>query len=141
MVFYNNTLNYLYTTPSIVNTSNISTNNINTNNINTNNIRTYFVPPPYYYGVDIYTNVDVDPNLRQMVTEFFLKKSIKWIKTQTDFSKYKNLLELLNSSKGYNIIYNLLREFCHKYNLKWYDLRENNYNNVKHFLYRKFSSF
>jgi hypothetical protein len=149
MVFYNNNLNYLYTIPtttintiptSTINT--IPTSTINTSIItNTNNISTYFIPPPFYYGVDVYTNVNIDPNLRQMVTEFFLKKSIKWIKTQPDFSKYKNILELLNSSKGYNIIYNLLREFCHKYNIKWYDLRETNYDNIKHFLYKKFSTF
>jgi hypothetical protein len=138
MVFYNNTLNnlnYLYTIPStnnIINTSNI---------ISTNNITSYFTPPPFYYGIDIYTNVNVDPNLRQMVTEFYLKKSIKWINTNTIFSSYKKILEQLNSSKGYNIIYNLLREFCHKYNIKWYELRENNYNNVKHFLHKKFSTF
>jgi hypothetical protein len=138
MVFYNNTLNnlnYLYTIPStnnIINTSNI---------ISTNNITSYFTPPPFYYGIDIYTNVNVDPNLRQMVTEFYLKKSIKWINTNTIFSTYKKILEQLNSSKGYNIIYNLLREFCHKYNIKWYELRENNYNNVKHFLHKKFSTF
>ena len=138
MVFYNNTLNnlnYLYTIPStnnIINTSNI---------ISTNNITSYFTPPPFYYGIDIYTNVNVDPNLRQMVTEFYLKKTIKWINTNTIFSSYKKILEQLNSSKGYNIIYNLLREFCHKYNIKWYELRENNYNNVKHFLHKKFSTF
>ena len=123
MSFYNNGLNYLYTIPS------------------TNNISTYFVPPPFYYGVDVYTNVNVDPNMRQMVTEFFLKKSIKWIQTQSEFSDCKKILDQLNSNKGYNIIYNLLREFCHKYNVKWYDLREINYNNIKHFLHKKFSSF
>ena len=138
MVYYNNTLNnlnYLYTIPStnnIINTSNI---------ISTNNITSYFTPPPFYYGIDIYTNVNVDPNLRQMVTEFYLKKTIKWINTYNIFSSYKKILEQLYSCKGYNIIYNLLREFCHKYNIKWYELRENNYNNVKHFLHKKFSTF
>jgi hypothetical protein len=140
MVFYNNGLNYLYTIPNLIDTTKTTK---TTNVISSNDITTYFIPPPFYYDVSIYNNVNADPTLRHMVTEFFLKKSIKWIKTQSEFSSYKNLLESLNSSKGYNIIYNLLREFCHKNNLKWYDLRDNNYNynNVKHFLQKKFASF
>ena len=37
----------------------------------------YFVPPPIRTTVIEYQNVDIDPNLRKNVTDFFLNKSIK----------------------------------------------------------------
>ena len=59
----------------------------------------------------------------------------------TRFIKTMKFSTISTEKMNYNIIYNLLREFCHKYNAKWYNLRENNYDNVKHYLLKKFSSF
>lgn len=129
-----------YTNPLDLNILN-TLNNLNTLNLLKDTINPYFISPPINYMVKSYENVNVNPNLRQMVTEFYIKKSIKWINTQPGFSKYKKMLSILDKDKGYNIMYNLLREFCHKYNKKWYELREINYNHVKDFLNKKFDTF
>lgn len=101
--------------------------------INDKRILKYFVPPPIVTTVVEYQNINKDENLRKNVTDFFLKKSIKWIENYDEFKHLKNKLELLKSNKGYNIIYNLLREFVKKGSNNWFDLR-NNYDVIKDYL-------
>ena len=45
----------------------------------------------------------------------------------------KDKLNILKSDKGYNVIYNLLREFVKKGENNWFDLR-NHYDIVKDYL-------
>ncbi len=101
--------------------------------INDKRILKYFIPPPIVTNVVEYQNVNKDQNLRKNVTDFFLKKSIKWIENYQEFKHLENKLNLLKSEKGYNIIYNLLREFVKKGSNNWFDLRDN-YDVIKDYL-------
>ena len=101
--------------------------------INDKRVLKYFIPPPNITSVIEYQNVNKDERLRKNVTDFFLKKSIKWIENYKEFEHLKNKQELLKSTKGYNIIYNLLREFVKKGSNNWFDLREN-YDVIKDYL-------
>lgn len=101
--------------------------------INDKRILKYFIPPPIVTSVVEYQNVNKDGRLRKNVTDFFLKKSIKWIEDYKEFKHLENKLEILKSNKGYNVIYNLLREFINKGSNNWFDLREN-YDVIKDYL-------
>jgi len=100
---------------------------------NNKRILKYFIPPPLVTNVVEYQDINKDKNLRENVTNFFLRKSIKWIKEYDEFSHLKNKLPILNSDKGYNIMYNLLREFVKKGENNWFDLR-NHYDVIKDYL-------
>ncbi len=101
--------------------------------INDKRVLKYFIPPPIITSVIEYQDVNKDKRLRKNVTDFFLKKSIKWIENYSDFKHLENKLQLLKSNKGYNIIYNLLREFVKKGSNNWFDLRDN-YDVIKDYL-------
>ena len=91
--------------------------------------QTYFVPPPFINSTLVYYDVNNDKNLREMMTEYFLKKSKNFIKS-------KNSLAKLNSPNGYKIIYEILRYFVKKYDINWYDLKEK-YDFVKDYIIKK----
>ena len=101
--------------------------------INDKRVLKYFIPPPIITNVIEYQDVNKDERLRKNVTDFFLKKSIKWIEKYKEFEHLKTKHNLLKSNKGYNIIYNLLREFVKKGSNNWFDLREN-YDVIKDYL-------
>jgi hypothetical protein len=85
----------------------------------------YFIPPPIHTSIVEYQDINKDKNLRDIVTNYFLEKIIKWIKLDKKFNHLKDKIELLESSKGYNIVYNLLRQYVKSNNCNWYDLRGN----------------
>ena len=87
-------------------------------------IKKYFVPPPVIGTYFEYIDVNKDEDLRKSVTEFFHKKIIKWVSSQSDFSHLKNYKKNIESSSGYNITYDLIRSFIKEYNINWYDLKE-----------------
>jgi len=93
----------------------------------------YFIPPPFIDSQLVYQDVNKDENLRKNMTEFFLKKSIKWISKYNEFAHAKKSLAALKSVDGYNIIYSLLKHYVRKNNINWYDLKES-YDNVKDYL-------
>lgn len=95
---------------------------------------TYFVPPPVISSTLTYQNVNKDPELRKIMTEFFLNKSIKWITYDKNFKHLKKNLSLLKSKDGYKIIYNLLRNYVHQNEANWYDLKQIHYEIVKDYL-------
>ena len=92
----------------------------------------YFVPPPIINSTLLYQDVNKDENLRELMTEFFLKKSIKWVSSYDDFKDSKKSLSELKRN-GYNIIYNILKTYCKKNNINWYDLKKS-YNKIKDYL-------
>jgi hypothetical protein len=113
------------------------TNTNNTNNTN-NNITydrplTYFLPPPLINSSFSYQDINNDYRLREDVTNFFLIKTIKWINTYTEFKNNKYLLPKLKTDEGYELIYNILRQYRKKTDCNWYDLR-NNYVLVKDYI-------
>jgi hypothetical protein len=110
-------------------------NNIN-NNVTTityDRPLTYFLPPPVINSTFVYQDVNKDPQLRYEVTNFFVNKTIKWIKEYNEFKNVKHLLVKLKTNVGYELIHNILRQFIKKNNCNWYDLR-NNYELVKDFI-------
>jgi len=110
-------------------------NNNTNNNVNITYERplTYFLPPPVINSTFIYQDVNKDPQLRYDVTNFFINKTIKWINEYNEFKNIKHLLPKLKTNVGYELIYNILRQFIKKNNCNWYDLR-NNYPLVKDFI-------
>jgi hypothetical protein len=94
---------------------------------------TYFLPPPVINSTLIYQDVNRDPLLRENITKFFLKKTIKWINNYSEFKNSTQLLPIMKTNIGYKMIYNILRHFIKKNNCNWYDLR-NNYELVKDFI-------
>jgi hypothetical protein len=93
----------------------------------------YFEPPPFIESSITYQDVNKDPNLRKLLTDFFYEKTIKWVSSYNNFKNVKKSLTMLKSDKGYSIIYNLLRKYIKKNNLNWYDLKKY-YNNIKEYL-------
>jgi hypothetical protein len=75
-----------------------------------------------------YQNVNIDKNLRNLVTDFFYKKNLKW----------KNLYNYKKKFQ-YNDIYIILKKFINNANINWYDLKDNYYI-VKKYLLKKLSS-
>jgi len=86
-----------------------------------------------------YQDVNKDMNLRQNMTIFFHKKVVKWIHNNEEFTKYKHMNDFLHTKKGYKFIYTLLRIFVKKYNLNWFDLKDNYYV-VKDYLEKKLAT-
>jgi len=99
-------------------------------------IKKYFPPPPYVGTLIEYIDVNKDKNLRKSVTDFFHKKSIKWTSKYPEYSHVKKYLKKLKSSEGYDVIYQLIRQFVKQYNINWYDLRDY-YVTFKNFLKAK----
>jgi hypothetical protein len=93
----------------------------------------YFIPPPIIESTFTYQDVNKDPNLRKLITDFFYKKTIKWVSTYNDFKHIKKSLNILKSKEGYDIIYNLLKVYVKQNNLNWYDLKQY-YSNIKDYL-------
>lgn len=94
--------------------------------MNKNNIKKYYIQPPYINSVIQYQNIDIDPDLRKLITHFYLKKSIKWITNYKEFENSKKNLAKLKSKDGIKIIYNLLKKSSKKYNIKWFNMKEKN---------------
>jgi hypothetical protein len=96
-----------------------------------------YIPPTIIRTNHTYLDVNHDKRLRQYVTNYFQKKIISLIENENeDFQKYKNKIDLLESLKGYKIIYSILKNYTKKTNTKWYDLRENNKYVIK-YIYKK----
>ena len=90
------------------------------------------------YSYDInYLNINKNPQLRKDVTEFFQEKILKWIKHDSDFKKYKNKINLIDSEEGSKLVYSLIRSFVKKYNYNWYDLRTKKYYSIKDYFSNK----
>lgn len=93
----------------------------------------YYPPPAYIYSSYQYQDVGADMRYRTEITKFFQQKVLKWIQSYKEFSHLKKHYDFINSKQGLVYIYNLLKLFCKKSNINWFDLRDN-YNVVKDFL-------
>lgn len=82
-------------------------------------VKKYYPAPPFIDSVIQYLDINKDPNLRKLMTDYYLEKAKKWVP-----SKVK--------SNGYDIIYQLLRKFVKNTNTNWYDLKD------KHEFVKKF---
>jgi hypothetical protein len=70
-----------------------------------------------------YQNINDDLTLQEKVTDYFLEKTIEWIKYDNSFRKCKKYLRSLEGINGEDIIYKLLKLFVRKGNTNWYDLK------------------
>jgi hypothetical protein len=120
-------------TKSNTNTTNTTNTNTNTNTVTYDRPLTYFLPPPIINSSFYYQDINSDYRLREDVTNFFLKKTIKWINTYSEFKNVKYLLPKLKTEEGYELIYNILKQYRRKTDCNWYDLR-NNYVLVKDYI-------
>ena len=75
-----------------------------------------------------------DEDLQKEVTKYFYKKTIKWLGDDHEFSKLKKQIKFIKSEKGLKYIKTLLKLFMKKHKAKWYELREDNYDDVKEFI-------
>ena len=87
--------------------------------------RKFYPPPPLLYTAFEYQDMGKDMKFRKDVTDFFHAKVLKWITNYKEFSHLKKYYNFLKSDKGYLYIYELLRLFCKKSKLNWFDLRDN----------------
>jgi hypothetical protein len=70
-----------------------------------------------------YQTVNDDKQLQNTVTDYFLDKTIYWIKHDSSFKKAKKYLKRLEGINGDDIMYKLLKLFVRKGNTNWYDLK------------------
>lgn len=80
--------------------------------------------------------IDINNNegLRERVTLYFLNRIIDIV----DYTQHKYLKKhkkMINSKKGYKIIYNILRIYIKKTGSNWYDLRDLESDVIKYILY------
>jgi len=75
-----------------------------------------------------------DDDLQKDVTKYFYKKTLKWLGENHEFSKLKKQINFIKSDKGLKYIKSLLKLFMKKTKAKWYELREENYDDVKEFI-------
>jgi hypothetical protein len=75
-----------------------------------------------------------DKDLQKEVTKYFYKKTLKWLGDDHEFSSLKKQLDFIKSEKGLKYIKTLLKLFMKKHKAKWYELREDNYDDVKEFI-------
>ena len=115
---------------------------MNNNCLNTKQyVKKYFPPPPIIDSVVQYQDVNKDPSLRELMTTFFLKKTIKWINNDKEFDSFKNVLSKLEN-EGYDFIYKILKGVTKKYNLNWFDLKyKDKYYAVKKSIKKNLSLF
>ena len=108
-------------------------------NINNNvpKFKRYWPPPPLIDRVYEYQNLNKDAKFRKEVTEFFKNKIIKWIDNDKEFSKYNSKKKYYETENGFMEVYNLLRKYARKHNLKWWDLRSDHYSNIKEYMSEK----
>ena len=84
----------------------------------------YYPPPPIIRTYKpAYQNVNNDENLQTNVTNYFLDKSINWIKKDNKYKHMKKYLSVLQKDNGFNIIHNILKQLVRQGKTNWYDLR------------------
>ena len=86
---------------------------------------------------DIGDNID----LQEDITNFFYKKTLKWLTNDIEFNKIKKVLKIMKTQKGEDYIYKILKSFVKKNKINWYELRnDKNYDDVKDYIRQKLSS-
>ena len=97
----------------------------------------YYQPPPYIISYYKYQTVNADKELQRKVTNYFIERTLSWVKKDSNFSKYK-LSTVKNDTSSFNIIHHILKLFVKKGNTNWYDLKEQE-DLVKNFIKYKLS--
>lgn len=96
------------------------------NYVDDNGVRRKYYPPPAYIKSYLeYEDINKDPELQLRVTNFFVRKIIKWINTDKSFKHLKQHKDEILSDDGYELVHKILKKFVKDFNIKWYELREN----------------
>ena len=66
----------------------------------------YFPPPRFIPSIKKYQNVNADPNLQNLVTQYFLDELNIWFK-KTIFLKNKSLKKKYSEEEIYDIMHNI----------------------------------
>ena len=70
-----------------------------------------------------YQDVNADKKLQYSITDYFLEKTIDWMKHDKSFKKVKQYLRYLTGPDGEEIMHKILRLFVKKGETNWYDLK------------------
>lgn len=66
------------------------------------------------------------------ITDFFHKKTLKWIKDNHEFSSVKKHLSFIKTAEGYGFLRRILKSFVKENKINWYSLKnKSNYDDVK----------
>jgi hypothetical protein len=70
-----------------------------------------------------YQDVNADKKLQYSITDYFLEKTIDWMKHDKSYKKVKKFLRYLTGPDGEEIMHKILRLFVRKGETNWYDLK------------------
>jgi hypothetical protein len=70
-----------------------------------------------------YQDVNADKKLQYSITNYFLDKTIDWMKHDKSYKKVKKFLRYLKGPDGEEIMHKILRLFVKKGETNWYDLK------------------
>ena len=84
----------------------------------------YFPPPPIIGTFYKYPNINKDKKLQKLVTDKFLKKLLKWLKSDNQYSHLKSKFNLFKTKKGFNVLHKFLKKLVKNADIKWYDLED-----------------
>jgi hypothetical protein len=70
-----------------------------------------------------YQDVNADKQLQYSITDYFLEKTIDWMKHDKSYKKVKKFLRYLTGPDGEEIMHKILRLFVKKGETNWYDLK------------------
>jgi hypothetical protein len=104
-----------------------------------NKIPYFFQPPPFIATYYKHQTVNADSKLQEIMTNYFLDKTIDWIRDERSFSNTKRqLARLKDHDKGFNIIKHILKIYIKRTNGNWFDLKRESHQ-VKRFINEKLS--
>ena len=85
-------------------------------------------------------DVGNNPELQEQITKFYIKKTIKWLNKDKEFTKFTKQSKFIDSQEGRKFIYKTLKLFVKKNKVNWYDLRnDETYEDVKDYIREKIS--
>jgi ribosomal protein L29 len=85
---------------------------------------------------DTYDYIDLSESkdLQKEVIKFYYKKTLKWLENNPEFNKVKKHLAFLKTEKGIKYLKSLVKLYVKKNKVKWYEMRKDNYDEVKDFI-------
>lgn len=85
-------------------------------------------------------DVGNNPKLQEQITKFYIKKTIKWLNKDKEFTKFAKQSKFIESQDGKKFIYKILKSFVKKNKVNWYDLRnDETYEDIKDYIREKIS--
>ena len=86
-------------------------------------VEEYIKLPTFVRKVNKFQNVNIDKDLRKMVTDYFRDYYLDVLK-KTKNKNVKSFYSEIKGKKGFNIVYNLIKLYIKKTGKNWYDLKK-----------------